>query len=59
MITSTRIPKTSRNNSLNISVECPTCISATVFKSKYDYQLRFCHDAKEGEEGKGVQELTS
>ena len=28
-------------------IECPTCISATVFKSRYDYSY-FCHDAKRG-----------
>ena len=33
---------------------CPTCISATVFMSRYDYQF-ICHDAK----GEGVQNLTS
>ena len=36
-------------------LECPiVCISATVFMSRYDYQL-LCHDAKE----EGIQELTS
>ena len=32
-------------------LECPTCISATIFMSRYDYWF-LCHDAK-GEGGRG------
>ena len=39
------------------SYERFTCISATVFMSRYDYQS-LCHDAK-GFGGGGVQGLTS